>query len=327
MRIPKSAFSAAVVTSAAVVCLGMGACGQKAVSPPLSEGFRLDDPEKTALTILKVEDISFTNADFVRFVHLTVGEAETNLNAEAAGRLFDDFINRKLIVRRAAAEGVGLTVEEKSESLAVYRMNQSGENAPSDEAAQEDFLEGVLVEKYLGLQVRDVVIGEDEVTAYYDTNKNEYFQPERLQVSQILLSAEGKASEVLNKLRYAGEREFREIAKTESAGPEADKGGLMGIFSLGQLPMELEKVIFALQEGRISRVVQSAYGYHIFRLDKKFESRLMPRDEAAPLIRAKLTEQKNQTAVDALIASLKQSMRWEISAKNLPFLYEVEKSE
>ncbi|RPI97608.1 MAG: hypothetical protein EHM32_01150, partial [Spirochaetales bacterium] len=157
---------------------------------------------------------------------------------------------------------------------------------------------------------------------YYESHKNEFFQPERLQVSQILLSTEGKAGQVLSRIRTAGEREFREAARTESEGPEAEKDGLMGVFSLGQLPQDLEKVIFALGEGKISRVVQSAYGYHIFRLDQKLESRLMPAEEAAPLIRSKLLELKNQAAIDAHVASLKSNMKWEIIAENLPFIYE-----
>jgi len=318
----RNVLSALVLTSAAVCCLGTGACGHKSVSPPLLEGFRLDDPEKAALPVLTIEDIPFTNADFARFVRLTVGEPDIALTAEAAGRLFDDFIDRKLIIRRAASQGIGLSGEEKSKSLDVFRLNRGGENAPAAASSPEDFLEGVLVEKYLILQVKDIVVAEDEISSYYESHKNEFLQPERLQVSQILLSAEGKASEVLEKLRSAGEEEFRQVAQSESEGPEAKSGGLMGVFSLGQLPLELEKVIFALQEGRLSRVVQSPYGYHIFRLDRKFEPRLRPPDEAAPLIEAKLIEQKNQAAIDAHVASLKETMSWKVTAENLPFVYQ-----
>jgi hypothetical protein len=321
MNINRNVLSALVLASAAVCCLGTGACGKKAVSPPLAEGFRLDDPKKAALPVLTIEDVSYTNADFARFANLTIGESEVALTAEAAGRLFDDFIDRKLIICRAASEGIGLSGEEKIKSLDAFRLNRGGANAPAAEADPEDFLEGVLVEKYLTLQVKGIVVAEDEVASYYDAHKNEFLQPERLQVSQILLSAEGKASAVMEKLRSAGEEEFRQVARTESEGPEAANGGLMGVFSLGQLPLELEKVIFALEEGRLSRVVQSPYGYHIFRLDRKFEPRLMPPDEAAPLIEAKLIEQRNQTAIDAHIVFLKETMLWKVTAENLPFVY------
>ncbi len=319
-----SPFSAAVLATAAVVCLGAGACGTNKVSPPLAEGFRLDDPGRAPLTVLTVGDFSYTNADFARFARMTLGDSGEGLTAEAAGRLFEDFIERKLIVGAAAERGFSLSDEEKSRSIEVFRANRDGTEpeGPAASVSPEDFLESVLVEKYLTDQVRDIGVGEEEIADYYEAHTDEFLQPERFQVSQILLSAEGKAGQVLDRLRNAGEREFREAARTESEGPEAEKDGLMGVFSLGQLPLDLEKVIFALDEGRISRVVQSAYGYHIFRLDKKLESRLIPVDEAATLIRAKLLEQKNQAAIDAHTASLKTAMKWEVSARNLPFIYE-----
>ncbi|MBN1939719.1 MAG: peptidyl-prolyl cis-trans isomerase [Candidatus Aminicenantes bacterium] len=315
-----SPFSAAVLATAAVLCLGAGACGKKAVPPPLAEGFRLDDPERAALPILTVEDVSFVNADFARFAQLTLGEPGEGLTAEAAGRLFEDFIRRKLIIAAAAARDFVLSEEDKA---AIAEGTGSG--ASVGQAAQpgrEDFLEGALVEKYLTDQVRNIGVSDEEIVAYYEEHRSDFLQPERLQVSQILFSTEGKAGQVLNRLRNAGERLFREAAQTDSEGPEADKGGLMGVFSLGQLPPDLEKVIFALDEGKISRVVQSAYGFHIFRLDKKFEQRLMPVEEAAGPIRAKLLERKNQAAIDAHLASLKEKMKWEVIRRNLPFIYE-----
>jgi len=319
-----SPFSVFTLATGVVLCLGAGACGKKAVSPPLAEGFRLDDPERAALPVLIVEGVSFTNADFARFAQLTLGEPGEGLTAEAAGRLFDDFVERKLIVGAAAARGFTLTETDKAASQEIFRATRdaAGLEKPATTTAPEDFLEGILVEKYLTEQVRENSVGDEEIGDYYESHKNEFFQPERLQVSQILLSTEGKAGQVLNRIRIAGEREFREAARTESEGPEAKKDGLMGVFSLGQLPQDLEKVIFALGEGKISRVVQSAYGYHIFRLDQKLESRLMPVEEAAPLIRSKLLELKNQAAIDAHVASLKSSMKWEIIAENLPFIYE-----
>jgi len=252
---------------------------------------------------------------------LTVGEPEAALTAEAAGRLFDDFIERKLIVLSAAARGIDLSEEEKEKSLAIFKLNRAEGAAPPSEADNADLLEGVLVEKYMAVEISGITVPEDEIKAYYEVHKNEFLQPERLQVSQILFSSEGRASEILEKIRSAGENEFREAARTSSEGPEAKNGGLMGVFSLGQLPLELEKVIFALEEGRISRVVQSPYGYHIFRLDRKFEPRLRSRSETAPLIEARLLEQKNQAARDARVASLKETMSWKIRAENLPFVY------
>jgi hypothetical protein len=320
MREPGRVLSAAFLASAAVFCLGMGGCKNKAVSPPLSIGFRLDDPDKADLKVLQMGDASFTNADFARFVSLTVGETGTSLTADAAGRLFDDFIRHKLAAHRAAGQNISLTAPEKARILEENRSGRGGENVSTPGAAA-DLLEAALVEKYWSRQVGGLSVAEDEIRTYYEVHKNDFIRPERFRVSQILVSTENKAEQVLSLLRTAGESEFRRVARTESEGIEASKGGLMGVFSAGQLPAELEKTAFALDEGRISRVIQTIYGFHILRLDKKMGAGVMPYEEAVPLIKSRLLELKKQTAVASHMAFLKTSVSWKVVAKNLPFLY------
>jgi len=82
-------------------------------------------------------------------------------------------------------------------------------------------------------------------------------------VSQILVKSSDLAVELQQKLGQADEQSFRQAARDYSEAPDAYKGGLMGVFKPGDLPYDMEKVIFALEEGKISRVFQSAYGYHI----------------------------------------------------------------
>ncbi len=96
----------------------------------------------------------------------------------------------------------------------------------------------------------------------------------------------------------------------------------MGVFSPGQLPPELEQVIFALQPGEISRVVASSYGFHIFRLDRKLESRLLEPGEAATEIRARLLAAKGKTAVAAHLAELKGLLSVVERPENLSFAYQ-----
>jgi parvulin-like peptidyl-prolyl isomerase len=105
-------------------------------------------------------------------------------------------------------------------------------------------------------------------------------------------------------------------------GPEAARGGIMGVFSPGQLPQELEKVIFALKEGEVSPVVASSYGYHIFRVDKKTDFRLLTAAEAAPLVRSRLREERGKAAVAAYLAELKASLTWTLRPENLAFAYQ-----
>ena len=294
--------------------------------PPSAEGaaIRLDDQEKQAETILEVEGTTYTNGDFFKYLKNSVGNSLDSLTAAALSRLFDEFVDEKILLKKAQDEGVSLSDEEKSACLARLKnalRTDTGEEPALDSDAPA-LVENLLVEKYLSLFLTSLAVDDKEVADYYEQHKGEFLQPERVQVSQILLASEGLASDVLNKLKNASEEEFRKIAKVQSAGPEASKGGVMGVFKAGQLPVELEKVIFSLKEGEFSRVVESTYGYHIFRLDKKLEAHLLTPEEAAPSIRTKLLEQKSKDAVSAHLETARRSMTWKSYPGNLAFPYQ-----
>ena len=180
----------------------------------------------------------------------------------------------------------------------------------------------LVIEKYLSTLLSTLSVDDAAVAAYYDGNKKNFLQPERIQVSQILLDSEAKATDLLKRITGAGEDAFRAAARAESKGLEASKGGLLGEFSAGQLPPELEKAVFALKTGELSRVVESSYGFHIFRLDKRIETRLQTLAEAVPAIRAKLLGEKSAALVAAHVEELKATMEWKADTGKLPFAYQ-----
>ena len=280
------------------------------------------DPQKRGRIILEVEGTTFTNADFDKYVRLAAGDASASLSAAVLSRLYDGFIEERLFIKRAQAGGVALSDGEKASYLKKLEISMGTEDNKSLMTDQAVLTERLLVEKYLFLLVKDLRVDDKEIAAYYSLHKGDYLLPEKIQVSQILLASAGRASEVRDRLKNASEEKFRAMARTASSGPEAAKGGVMGVFSAGQLPPELEKVIFPMTEGEIGRVVESTYGFHIFRLDRKFEARLVGFADAAASIRTKLADEKNQAAVAAHLEELKASMDWKALPENLPFTYQ-----
>ena len=170
--------------------------------------------------------------------------------------------------------------------------------------------------------MRDIRVEEAEVLDYYERHKKDFLQQGRIQVSQILVDTEEKAVSVLRRLDRFGEPEFRKIAVDESIGPEAARGGVMGVFRQGDLPADMEKVIFALDEGRTSQVVESSYGFHIFRLDRKLPPALLSASEAAPEIQQRLMAQKMKEALATHLGGLKDTLIWESLPGNLFFTYQ-----
>jgi len=306
---------------AAALCLAASLACRKSTSEGAGASAGLiGNPQKKNLVVLTVEDSTYTNDDFDKYVRATIGDTAGSVSVPGLSRLFDDFLDEKILLKWAQAKGVILTDEEKRDTPS--RMKGAVEGETSSGAAAGLISERLIVEKYLAQLVRDLKVEDKEVVAYYSQHKIEYLQPEKLQVSQILFSSQGSATEVRSRLNGASEEDFRMIARTRSAGPEASRGGVMGIFSAGQLPSELEKSIFPMKEGEISRVVESPYGYHIFRLDKWFEARLVTLADAAASIRTKLMDQKSKDAVAFHIDTLKAGMEWKTRIENLPFAYQ-----
>jgi parvulin-like peptidyl-prolyl isomerase len=281
-------------------------------------------PEPTNAVVLKIEAKTFFNSDFEGYLLSLCGQDFDQLPATSLSRLFDDFIDEKIYSHAARMQEIALTAEEQKRYLTklVRESRHMKTESPVDSEEFSKHLERLQIEKYMAQQVQDIDVTDGEVSAYYEQHKREFLKPERVKVSQILLKTEDKAIEVLERVKNSTEEIFRNIAKEESKGVEAAKGGEMGIFEMGQLPFEMEKVVFSLMTGEVSQVVESAYGYHIFRLDDKFEPELVAEDQAISEIRMKIMNQKIKQTLQEHLAGLKQKITWSSYPSNLFFEYQ-----
>ena len=303
--------------------LSAAACRRDDGQGPVSRVASLVQAKLRGRPVLRVEKSEFVNADFRAYLDATGADAK-GLPAESLSRLFDRFVDEKILLEAARERGIVLSEDEKKESLARLAIDAISASEPgrSQAAPPEGTFDRLLIEKYTFLVVRDTRVDGGEVLAYYEQRKKDFLLQERVQVSQILVDTEEKAVSVLRRLERTGEPEFRKIALEESLGPESSKRGVMGVFQPGDLPADMEKVIFALDEGRTSRVVESAYGFHIFRLDRKFPPALQTESEAAPEIQKRIMAQKMKDVLAAHLGGLKDTLSWQVLSENLFFTYQ-----
>ena len=59
--------------------------------------------------------------------------------------------------------------------------------------------------------------------------------------------------------------DFAELAHQHSDGPSGPKGGDLGRFTRGQMVPEFDQVVFNLEPGAVSGVVETQFGYHIIK--------------------------------------------------------------
>ncbi len=269
------------------------------------------DPEKSQNNqslVLEIESTPYTLGDFFHFVGDTAGEEAKDLDEITLSRLFDAFEDEKLLLAEARAR-IGSEGPIPDEQLLI--------NTSMDPRLQNRRL----IEWWTGELATGVTVEPDEISAYYEAHKKDFLRPARVRVSQILLESQNKAVEALDNVKGGDQSRFREVAQLMSVGVEADKGGDMGMFQMGELPSELETVIFSLQTGEISQVVESAYGYHLFRLDEKQGPELISEQDAGSEIEAKIRERKFQDLLSAHIGELKQRKSCTRYIENLSFTY------
>jgi len=317
----QAVFAAAVLWAAlgAVACNSTKPEGKGPASGPSVE------PDESR-AVLRVGTISYPGSAFSRYVRETVGGSALELDAVALSHLFDQFVDDMILLQAAIEHGVTLSAEEKK---AYLEESEAGTWTEEEKAAllasdSGPLVDKMMIQKYLQELNRDISVTEDEVRTYYEGHLDEFSLPERVQVSQILVPTEHEAVELWEKIRFSDEEGFRAAARAQSVGPEASAGGEMGIFLKGQLPAEMETAVFGMQEGEVSPVVESSYGFHIFRLDRKLAPGKVSFDGTAASIRRKLRERKSEAAAARQLEELKKSLDWDIFPGNLFFPYQRE---
>lgn len=308
---------------ACLALLAVAACGPDDGRGPVSRVAGLVQGRSGGRPVLEIGSRELTNADLRVYLEATGADAK-GLPPESLSRLYDRFVDEMILLEAARERGIALEEDEKKEylaRLAVESIGAAGAGRAATAPPQGAF-DRLLVEKYIFLVVRDVRVDEAEVHDYYERNKKDFLRQGRVRVSQILVDTEEKAVSVLRRLERTGEEEFRRIAAEESAGPEAGRGGVMGVFQQGDLPADMEKVIFALDEGRTSQVVESAYGFHVFRLDRKHPPALQEESEAAAEIHKRIMAQKMKDALSLHLGGLKEALSWRAFPENLFFAYQ-----
>jgi len=185
--------------------------------------------------------------------------------------LLDQLIEKRLILNEAQKMGITVSDDELEEALASIKRSypQGGfDEVVRDEAAlrqwKERLHQRLLIEKVIN-RVSQVTFAIDENTLrkYYKEHRSEFMVPEQVRVRQIVVKDRKDAESILRKLKQ--EKPFDELARRYSIALEAEMGGDLGFFGRGDMPEEFD-VVFTLQAGETSDIVQSPYGYHIFQV-------------------------------------------------------------
>ncbi len=147
----------------------------------------------------------------------------------------------------------------------------------------------------------------DEATCrrYYEQHPDRYTVGQLLEVDHILFQVTPRvdlnalrslAQDTLNQL-IAEPALFAEKARALSNCPSGAVGGSLGQLTRGDTVPEFERVVFAMQENQLlPRLLETRYGLHIVRVNRRVEGRLQPYDTVASGIALALAATSRDTA-------------------------------
>jgi peptidyl-prolyl cis-trans isomerase C len=191
-----------------------------------------------------------------------------------ARALLDPIIERTLLVARARAAGMTVSDAEVQSALDALgetarasgqtleeRLAADGQTA--DQLAEET-RDRLLAEKWVAQQTRGEQPSAMEMRGYYETHRSDFEVPEQVHALQIVVTTADEAKSLLDQIRKGAS--FEDLARAHSRSPDSRKGGDLGWFSRGTMPKAFDDACFSLKPGQVSGVVQTAYGFHLFKL-------------------------------------------------------------
>ena len=165
---------------------------------------------------------------------------------------------------------------------------------------KDDMLTNYAIQK----AVERVRVTDDEIKKFYEENPDQFEGGMNFNASHILVDTEEEAAEIRAKIE-SGEIAFADAAKTYSSCPSKAQGGDLGDFTTGQMVPEFENACAAMEEGELSAPVQTQFGWHIIRLNKKEEGGKLSLNDVKEEIRQALLAEKQQAAYQSRINQLK----------------------
>ena len=266
--------------------------------------------------LAQVGDRVITVADFKKkLAEFNISELSQTTDKSVRDKILNDLIEREILLSEADRRKIEITKPELEAEMLRVAENYPGQEFEKMLVRQkltirewsEDLSRSLRLKKvFQRLSNEPVSVDEQLIKQHYETHKSEYEIPEQVRALHILLDSEQTAFEILAQLRKG--TKFETIARERSLGPEAQKGGDLGYFSRGVMPKVFDDAIFPLKVGKISRVVSSDYGYHIFKLVDRRIKRMRAYEECrGEIMEALVKKEKQQHYANWLEKQLKNT--------------------
>ena len=178
-----------------------------------------------------------------------------------------------------------------------------------------------------------VTVNEEDAKAYYESTKDRWNVPERVQLLEVILrqrpdddeATKAKAKKLADEL-VAQMKEGKDIKElTEYLKKKEVLGGKAfakrSTYAKGRVDKQIEEVVFALEADQVSQIVESRRGLHAYKLVQRFPASDKSYEDVKDRIMSNLERREKDKQRRELLVSLRESANVTI------LLPEVEKEE
>ena len=245
-----------------------------------------------------------------------------------------DLIDQQLLVQKAAELGISADadlvkrLDEIRKQMNVGTIEELQKSAESQGVHWEEFKQNtkntILTQKVIGSEVgARIQITREEAQKFYNEHKDDFTQPERVRISEILIAndpaapkgspvaaapelvaaAQAKANQLYTQLKSGAK--FDELARKESNGPTAEQGGDLGYFKRNDLAKTLEDQTFNLKSGEFTPPIQTRQGFIILKVNDHIEAGTPPFERVREQIHEQIYMQRVQPALREYLSKLR----------------------
>lgn len=245
---------------------------------------------------------------------------------ELRSQVLNNLIDREVLFQESVTEGFGVSDERVDLEIESIRgqfsteeeYQQALDNLGVSEAeleldiAKSLAIQGLLEEEVLG----PLEVSDEEARSFYEENTDVFTQPDQVRARHILIStqdlesqdavaeARSRAQDLLGELEQGAD--FAALAQEHSEGPSGPRGGDLGLFGRGQMVAPFEEAAFSLEEGGISDIVETQFGFHIIQVTEKVAGGPVPFEDVRGDIDQYLLQQKQGEAVQEYVDALRE---------------------
>lgn len=346
----KGIFAAVALSATAMMFAG---CGKAEQSEPASgaqnlEDFKFSDAKDiamsapppvqavapgTVLATVNGDEITQAelNREFMGFASRSPQpmppEQMQRMLAQMTPQILDSLIVKSLLMAAVEDEKVELTDEEYEEGVGTLTA-QLPPGATMDEHLQnlgmtaDEFKEALSLDLKINKMIKAKLENlnepsEEEVTAFYEENKERFVQPEQVTASHILIGfeptdddaakAEKKAKIEAIRTQIEEGADFEALAGQESTCPSKARGGSLGSFGRGQMVKPFEEAAFSQEIGEVGPVVETRFGYHIIKVTEHTQPDELEFEDVKERISDGLMAQGRQKGIQEYLEELKSS--------------------